>query len=111
MNLTLDEISKAVGGTLEGPGNIKVTGYSIDSRTLHAGELFFAIKGPRFDGHEFVDQVLQKKAAAAVIEEGGLKPAATSPLIRVGSTIEALQNLARHVRRVWGQPIIGVTGS
>jgi UDP-N-acetylmuramoyl-tripeptide--D-alanyl-D-alanine ligase len=112
MNLSLEEISKAVGGTLEGPGNVKVRGYSIDTRTLNAGELFFAVKGPRFDGHEFVGQAFEKKAAAAVIEdERGLKPATTLPIIRVGSTVQALQALARDVRRRWGAPLIGVTGS
>ncbi len=114
MNLTLEEISKAVGGTLEGPGNIKVRGYSIDSRTLNAGELFFAIKGPRFDGHNFLQQVAERKAAAVVVEQCGLKPATTGPrlgTIHVRSTIEALQSLGRHVRRVWGMPIIAVTGS
>ena len=69
MNLSLDEISKAVGGTLDGPENVKVRGYSIDTRTLNPGELFFAIKGPRFDGHQFVAQAFQKGAAAAVIAE------------------------------------------
>ena len=48
MNLSLEEISKAVAGTLKGAGNVKVRGYSIDSRTVNTGELFFAIKGPRF---------------------------------------------------------------
>jgi UDP-N-acetylmuramoyl-tripeptide--D-alanyl-D-alanine ligase len=113
MNLTLEEVSNAVGGTLSGPGSLKVTGYSIDTRTMHAGELFFAIKGPRFDGHEFVEQAFQKSAAAAIVEERGLKPALTPshPTIRVGSTVDALQTLAREVRRRWGNPIIGVTGS
>jgi UDP-N-acetylmuramoyl-tripeptide--D-alanyl-D-alanine ligase len=107
MNLTLEEINAAVGGTLEGPGNLKVKGYSIDSRTLKPGELFIAIKGPRFDGHQFVQQAIEKKAAAVVVEQ----KAAVTPSIRVTSTIEALQNLARDVRRKWGMPIIGVTGS
>jgi UDP-N-acetylmuramoyl-tripeptide--D-alanyl-D-alanine ligase len=116
MNLTLEEISKAVGGKLEGAGNIKVSGYSIDSRTLHSGELFFAIKGPRFDGHQFVAHVFQKKASAAVVEHGALSGSAagssrSGPTIRVQSTIEALQTLARDVRRRWGNTIIGVTGS
>ena len=106
MNLTLEEISKAVSGALQGPGNVKVRGYSIDTRTLNPGELFFAIKGPRFDGHEFLRQALEKKAAAVVVE----RPA-EGPLIRVGSTIEALQTLAQDVRRRWGMTIIGVTGS
>src|SRR2546427_1551412 len=110
MNLSLEEISKAVGGTLEGPGNMKVRGYSIDSRTLTPGELFFAIKGPRFDGHQFVAQAFKKGAAAAVVEENS-GPGDGPATIRVPSTLEALQGLARTVRRLWGMPIIGVTGS
>lgn len=107
MNLSLEEISKAVGGTLDGPGNVKVRGYSIDTRTLNPGEMFFAIKGPRFDGHQFVRQALEKKAAAAVVQAGTFQ----GPVIRVGSTLEALQNLAREVRRRWAMTLIGVTGS
>ena len=111
MNLQLDEIAKAVGGTLEGPGNVRVRGYSIDTRTLNAGELFFAVKGPRFDGHTFLQQAMEKKAAGAVVAGGGVEASATFSVVRVGSTLDALQNLARAVRRRWGQPLIGVTGS
>src|SRR2546428_659164 len=78
MNLSLEEISQAIDGVLEGPGHVNVRGYSIDSRTINAGELFFAIKGPRFDGHEFVAQALQKGAAAAVVEEE-LRPSPAPP--------------------------------
>src|SRR5437879_162920 len=114
MNLSLEEISQAVDGSLEGPGNVQVRGYSIDSRTINAGELFFAIKGPRFDGHEFVAQALQKGAAAAVVEEelrpSPAPPQAASPspsgrgqgdgsVIRVTSTLEALQTLALKIGR------------
>jgi len=106
MNLTLDEINAAVSGTLSGAGNVKVKGYSIDTRTLKPGEVFFAIKGPRFDGHDYVQQAFQKKAAAVVVE----RPV-EGVTIRVASTTEALQNVARDVRRKWGMPIIGVTGS
>src|SRR5436309_10819603 len=126
MNLSLEEISQAVGGALEGPGNVTVRGYSINSRRINAGELFFAMNGPRVDGHEFVAQARRKGAAAAVVEEelGPLSgpPAVPSPsppgrgqgegsLIRVRSTLEALQTLARTVRRRLGMTIIGVTGS
>ena len=120
MNLSLDEISKAVGGTLEGSGTVNVRGYSIDSRTIKPGELFFAIKGPRFDGHEFVAQAFQKGAAAAVVEQSGggsrarqgeASSNAGGPTIRVTSTLAALQDLARDVRRRWGMTIIGITGS
>ncbi len=113
MNLSLEEISKAVGGTLNGSGSARVRGYSIDTRTLNAGDLFFAIKGPRFDGHEFVAQALGKKAAGVVVEESratwGQTPGCG--IIEVRSTVEALHMLARDVRRRWGMPIIGVTGS
>src|SRR3989475_4874480 len=120
MNLSLDEISKAVGGTLEGSGTVNVRGYSIDSRTIKPGELFFAIKGPRFDGHEFVAQAFQKGAVAAVVEQRGREARAhqgeasrnaEAARILVRSTLEALQALARDVRRRWGMTIIGITGS
>ena len=101
MNLTLEEISNAVGGTLNGAGGLKAKGYSIDTRTIRAGDLFVAIKGPRFDGHDFVEQAFQKNAVAAMVEYPGLKPSPTEsrPTIGVGSTVEALQTLAREVRR------------
>src|SRR5690242_16422080 len=106
MNLTLDEINAAVGGTLEGPGNVKVKGYSIDSRTLKPGELFVAIKGPRFDGHQFVQQAFEKKAAGVVVDSPSPSgrgwreaPGEGRAVIQVTSTIDALQNLARDVRR------------
>src|SRR5215467_9247212 len=110
MNLTLEEISQAVGGRLVGPGTLEVRGYSIDTRTLNASELFFAIKGPRFDGHQFVRQAFEKNAGAIVVEHK-VEGLSHRPVIRVSSTVEALQNLARDVRRRWNMPIIGVTGS
>jgi UDP-N-acetylmuramoyl-tripeptide--D-alanyl-D-alanine ligase len=110
MNLTLEEVNQAVGGTLQGAGTLKVRGYSIDTRTLNPSELFFAIKGPRFDGHEFVRQAFEKNAGAVVVERN-IEGMGQRPTIRVSSTIVALQNLARDVRRRWGKPIIGVTGS
>ena len=111
MNLQLDDITKAVGGTLAGSGEITVRGYSIDTRTLNPGELFFAVKGPRFDGHDFLQQAIEKKAAGVVVEDGRIEPSATVSVLRVKSTVEALQDLALAVRRQWGGPIVGVTGS
>lgn len=80
-----------------------VTGYSIDSRTIRPGELFIAIRGPRFDGHDFVPAALEAGAVAAVVERGeGL---------RVADTIQALQTLAARVRQQWGRRLVAVTGS
>src|SRR6185436_3360624 len=110
MNLRLDEISNAVNGELLGPAHSMATGYSIDSRTLQPGDLFFAIKGPRFNGHDFVSEVLAKGAAAVVVNRT-YSQALPGGVIKVDDTLSALQGLARTVRRRWGRPIVGVTGS
>ena len=87
-------------------------GYSIDSRTLRPGELFFAVQGQRLDGHDFVEQSLEKGAVAAVIrrDQLGRYPGETR-LLAVSDTLTALQTLATAVRRLWGKTLIGVTGS
>ena len=111
MNLRFDEVTKAVNGTLAGRGDAEVQGYSIDTRTLNPGDLFFAVRGPRFDGHDFIQQAIEKKAAGVVVEDTGIAVSPGSNVVTVRSTVEALQNLARFVRRQWGGPIVGVTGS
>src|SRR5258708_7184874 len=87
-------------------------GYSIDSRTVQPGDLFFAVKGERLDGHDFVPQALERGAVAAVIraDQSSRYPPGT-PLLAAGDTLVALQTLAACVRRLWGKPVIGVTGS
>src|SRR5690349_8747711 len=113
MNLLLEEIANAVDGVLNGPGSVTARGYSIDSRTLAAGDLFFAIRGPRFDGHQFIADALARKASGVVVEEevsSDLLRRQTG-IIRVKSTSQALRQLATFVRRGWGKPLIGVTGS
>ncbi len=110
MNLTLDEVARHTGGRLEGATRAEVLGYSIDSRSIRPGELFFAIRGPRFDGHAFVAEAAARGAAGAVVS-GDVSPPKGWPLIRVGATLEALHALARAVRRRWGGLVIGVTGS
>ena len=91
-----------------------VAGYSIDSRSIGPGQLFFAIRGPRFDGHQFIAQAIERGAAGAVVEDtffDQAPPALTPTLLAVQNTLEALQHLARCVRRGWGRPVVGVTGS
>ena len=88
------------------------TGYSIDSRTLQPGDLFFAVQGERLDGHDFVEAALAKGAVAAVVErQHQARFPSGSPLLLVEDTIAALQRLGAAVRRLWGRPLIGVTGS
>lgn len=114
MNLQLDDVTKAVGGTLEGMGSVMARGYSIDTRTMSPGDLFFAVKGPNFDGHQFIRQAIEKKASGVVVDSSYGGTIAAGPdfgVIRVGSTTTALQALAHSVRRRWAKPIVGVTGS
>ena len=92
----------------------RVAGVSIDSRTLRAGELFFAIHGPRHDGHDHVAAALGSGALAAVVAETRLAAydeAVRARCIAVADTFVALKQLARAVREAWGGKIAGVTGS
>lgn len=112
MKLPLSRIAEFLAA--EGTFNPQAVaeGYSIDSRTLRPGELFFAVKGERLDGHDFVEQALARGAVAAVIgrDQSSRYPDQTR-LLRVDETLTALQRLASAVRRLWGKPLIGVTGS
>jgi UDP-N-acetylmuramoyl-tripeptide--D-alanyl-D-alanine ligase len=103
-------------------------GYSIDSRTIKSGEVFFAVRGERMDGHDFLTQAFENGAIAAVVSkeklpvlaervEAGVhaRPAISGArppaLIPVEDTLLALQLLAQAVRRLWARPLIAVTGS
>ncbi len=87
-------------------------GYSIDSRTLQPKDLFFAVRGERLDGHDYVEAALAKDAVAAVVEETQIaRFTDRSRLLAVADPLAALQRLGRAVRRLWGKPLIGVTGS
>ena len=87
-------------------------GYSIDSRTVGPGQLFFAVKGERLDGHDFVEQALEKGAVAAVVRRDQVaRYPEQGRLLAVEDTLVALQTLAMAVRKVWGKPLIAVTGS
>ena len=67
MKLTLAKIAAFMSATGEFVSGQEVNGYSIDSRTVGPGQLFFAVKGERLDGHDFVEQALEKGAASAVV--------------------------------------------
>jgi UDP-N-acetylmuramoyl-tripeptide--D-alanyl-D-alanine ligase len=112
MRLPLFRIAEFLSATGEFDREAVATAYSIDSRTIEAGQLFFAVKGDRFDGHDFVEQALQKGAVAAVVRQDSL-PRYTNKdqLLAVDDTLFALQRLALAVRRLWGKPVVGVTGS
>src|SRR5438270_3418770 len=88
------------------------SGYSIDSRTIQPGDLFFAVKGERFDGHDFVEKALQSAASGAVVAaDQAQRFAGTPKILIVNDTLAALQRLGSAVRRLWGKRLVGVTGS
>jgi UDP-N-acetylmuramoyl-tripeptide--D-alanyl-D-alanine ligase len=100
----------AVAGTSD--KGATALGYSIDSRTVRPGELFFAVKGEHLDGHDFVEHSLNRGALAAVVEKTELaRYSNATPLLAVEDTLVALQTLATAVRKKWGKTAIGVTGS
>ena len=121
MNLTLAEAAIGAGAVLEAPssvanaGAVVACGYSIDSRTAVAGDLFFAVRGDRLDGHDFAAAALARGAVAAVVSRArvsGLPDAVlASPLLIAEDPLLALQALAAHVRRQWGRRVVAITGS
>ncbi|MDR3774390.1 MAG: UDP-N-acetylmuramoyl-tripeptide--D-alanyl-D-alanine ligase [Terracidiphilus sp.] len=121
MKLTLAEAAIGAGAVLEAPaslaqaGALEVSEYSIDSRTVGAGALFFAVRGERLDGHDFVEAALKRGAVAAVVSRArvaGLPDAVLAcPLLIAEDPLAALQTLAAHVRRRWGKRVVAITGS
>src|ERR1700751_1861643 len=112
MRLPLSRIAEFVSATGEFDHRAVAEGYSIDSRTIKPGELFFAVKGERLDGHDFAEQAIRRGAVAAVVRKDQLaRYAVKTGLVAVDDTLLALQTLATAVRRMWGKPVVGVTGS
>ena len=87
------------------------TGVSIDSRSIAPGDLFVALAGPNFDGHDFIAGALAKGAAAALVHRLPEGVAETAPLLVVADTMVALEELGRASRRRCAAQVIGVTGS
>ena len=113
MKLTMGEIAAVLKTSSPSPQRTAL-GYSIDSRTLVAGQVFFAIRGPRFDGHSFVAEVIARGAAGAVVEQSfweSSSGALRASLLAVPDTTAALQRLAQSVREKWGKTVVAITGS
>jgi UDP-N-acetylmuramoyl-tripeptide--D-alanyl-D-alanine ligase len=119
MKLQLRDIAQWIGADLrkpEGdPSEQPVTGYSIDTRTVAPGDLFFAVRGEKYDAHAFVPAAFERGARAAVVSRSKaadfLDLAHTHALLLVDEPLIALQTLATAVRRHWNQRVVAVTGS
>ena len=118
MKLTLGQVADWIHAEGEFDSAKEAVGYSIDTRTIGAGELYFAVKGERLDGHDFAEAAVANGAVAAVVSQRWLAPAGFDEclLLRVPDdcddcVLNAMQKLAHEVRRSWGRRVIGVTGS
>ena len=106
---TAAEAVAATGGTTT--TDWRCGGISIDSRTAHRGDLFVALAGPRFDGHDFVAAAFSAGAAAALVSHTPERLPEGAPLLVVDDTMAALEALARQARERSAARIAGITGS
>jgi UDP-N-acetylmuramoyl-tripeptide--D-alanyl-D-alanine ligase len=112
MKVTLSRIAEFVSAAGSFAPDEVAQGYSIDSRTVGPGQLFWAVKGERLDGHDFVESALEHGAVAAVVRRDQLaRYPQQARLLAVEDTLIALQTLAMAVRKLWGKTLVGVTGS
>jgi UDP-N-acetylmuramoyl-tripeptide--D-alanyl-D-alanine ligase len=106
-----EDIIKATGGkVIAGNSQQVFDGVSIDSRKINNNELFIALKGDRFDGHDFLYKVLEK-AGGAVVSSCPSKEIKDKTIIKVQDTLKALQDIARYIRMKKNIPVVGITGT
>jgi UDP-N-acetylmuramoyl-tripeptide--D-alanyl-D-alanine ligase len=111
MKLTLNDILKATGGQLiQSASRTVFDGIGIDTRTIREGEVFVAIKGTHFDGHDFVGEAVKKGTPILVVASPTPLPQGVS-VIEVQDTVRALGDLASWWRAQWKAPCIAITGS
>src|SRR5262249_44268372 len=103
------DIASAVRG--QATGTFAATGVSIDSRNLEPGDLFVALQGPTFDGHDFVTNALQRGAAGPLIHRRPANLPAGAPVVEAADTMNALEDLGRAARARTAARVAAVTGS
>ena len=110
MRLSLTEVAWAVGGSLVGDGEARLTSVSTDTRDLSSGALYVALAGPRFNGHDFVRGAFATGASAALVGDPSCLPDRAAAVV-VPDTLRALQRLAAWHRRQMPALVIALTGS
>jgi len=114
--ITVREVASAMGGRIvSGPPDAPLSGLSTDSRTLTPGQVFLALRGERYDGHDFLSDAVNGGAAAVIVETPTTAPQEVSAqnlaVITVKSTLDALGDLALWWRKRWPGRVIAITGS
>ncbi|MBV8467358.1 MAG: UDP-N-acetylmuramoyl-tripeptide--D-alanyl-D-alanine ligase [Burkholderiales bacterium] len=108
--LTLDELARALDGTLVGDGHAKFARVNSDSRSVGAGDLFVALVGEHFDGNNFAEMAIHHGAAAALVTRGRQWPVGHN-LVEVDDTLVALGRLGAYWRSRFDLPVVGITGT
>ena len=113
---TLDRIAAALdegAGALGSPprGSTQVASITTDTRKIGKGDVFVALIGERFDGHDYLADAVRDGASALIVARPPKLNALGVPVYEVRDTLVALGDLARYWRRAWGRPLIGVAGS
>jgi len=111
---SVKEIAAATGGRIIGSMEREISAVSTDSRTAAAGQLFVALKGERFDGHDYLPELVNKGIVVAMVEESRVSSFASLcevTLVSVPDTLTALGDLAASYRRRFSIPVVGITGS
>ena len=120
-----EEVTHAIGGRLlQGPSKVRFRRIWTDSRTIRAGDLFVALKGPNFDGHRYLGDAITRGAVGAIVKQSAwhrissaIRRIASSPphvpvaIIGVKDPLQAYQDLAGFHRRQFHIPVVAITGS
>ncbi len=110
MKLEIQQIAHMTGGRIFPPAaQATVTGVSTDSRTIQPGDLFIPLRGPNFDGHDFLAEAMRRGAAASLSQD--VIAGFPVPVVGVTDTLTALGDLAAGWRRGFSGPVVAVTGS
>ena len=109
---TVDEICSATGGKIIGSVYEKqFTGISTDTRTVRQGDIFIPLVGETFDGHDFIDQAIEKGASGIILSRKDMVVAKPVTVILVTNTLTALQDVALFHRQRFTIPVVAITGS
>jgi len=106
MRLNFRDIARAIGANAPAVES-EISGWSVDTRTLAPGDMYFALRGENRDGHEYVGAAMEKGAAGAVVE----RPCGFANELVVSDSLRALQCAGAWARRQWGGTVVAVTGS
>jgi len=105
---SIEDLAQIIRAEPTNSANAVITGVSIDSRTIRAGDCFFAVRGENFDGHDYVSQAIENGAVCAVVERD---VGAGQNILKVADTVKALGTLAKWYRSRTGSKVIAITGS